>query len=108
MSVVEYELLQICSILLSRVGNSTQKLREFAVFFHSDGVCQILPAVHSSGFHPRVGRPKLIIVFQRAVKDLCAAGPKNIFLRGKMFDDFGLPLTLVLGFYFFQKEVMPV
>jgi hypothetical protein len=106
-SVVAYDLLQICNILRSRVGNSTQKLREFAVFFHSDGLCQILPAAHSSGFHPSVGRPTLIIAFRRAVIDLCAAGPKNIFLRGKMFDDFGLPLTLILSFYFFQKEEMP-
>ena len=60
MSVVAYELLQICNILRSRVGNSTQKLREFAALFHSDGLGQILPAAHSSGFHPSVGRPTLI------------------------------------------------
>jgi hypothetical protein len=74
-SVVEYELLQICYILPSRVGNSTQQLREFAGSFHSDGLCQILPAAHPNGFHPNVGRPTLIIAFRRAVKDLCAAGP---------------------------------
>jgi len=59
-SVVAYELLQLCNILLSRVGNSTQKLREFAVSFHSDGLCQILPAADSNVFHPSVGRPTLI------------------------------------------------
>lgn len=75
MFVAAYELLQICDILRSRVGISTQQLRDFAVFFLSDGLCRILPAAHFNGIHPSVGRPTLITAFRRAIKDLCATGP---------------------------------
>jgi len=102
-SVVAYELLQNCNILRSRVGNTTRILREFAEFFYSDGLCEILPAAHSNSFHPSVGRPALIIAFRRAVKYLCSAGP-TIYSCEKKFSMILAYLSHLYGVFAFSER----
>jgi hypothetical protein len=94
-SVVAYELLQMCNILRSRIGNSTPKLREFAVFFLFSWSLSDITCWAFQWFPFECRQTYTNYCLPAASKRFVCCRTYNIFLRAKLFNDFGLPLTVI-------------